>query len=174
MPRAKPARRVRTIYKTPWFALESFKHPHNSQSYYRLTSPDSAAVLAVTPDKKIIIVRQYRPAIGKSDMELPAGHMNKGETPVQTARREFLEETGYECESFVPLGMYRVANSRLNHKVYAFFGRNARPAKKYVREKGIARILVSEKQFHQLIKQRKFVAIASIGFYYLAKTRGLI
>jgi len=52
-------------------------------------------VLAVTADKKIIFVRQYRYAVGEYLLELPAGKLEKGEDPQSAIRRELKEETGY-------------------------------------------------------------------------------
>lgn len=51
---------------------------------------------ALTPERKVILVRQYRPGPEKMFYDLPAGHMEKNETPMQGAARELLEETGYE------------------------------------------------------------------------------
>ena len=55
-------------------------------------------VIAQPGPASIVLVRQYRPAIGRSLLEAPAGKLERGEDPAQCARRELLEETGYRCE----------------------------------------------------------------------------
>lgn len=61
--------------------------------------PGAVAILAVTPENKIIMVEQYRKALERTIVEIPAGKLEKGEEPDACARRELEEETGYVCES---------------------------------------------------------------------------
>ncbi|AOH55599.1 ADP-ribose pyrophosphatase [Peribacillus muralis] len=60
--------------------------------------PGAVAIIALTADNKIIMVEQYRKALERSLIEIPAGKLEKGEEPVLSAERELEEETGYECE----------------------------------------------------------------------------
>lgn len=57
--------------------------------------PGAVAIIALTDDGKIILVEQYRKALEKSIIELPAGKLEPNEDPMQTAIRELEEETGY-------------------------------------------------------------------------------
>lgn len=57
--------------------------------------PGAVAVIALTDDDKIILVEQYRKALEKTIIELPAGQIEKNEEPIHTAVRELEEETGY-------------------------------------------------------------------------------
>jgi ADP-ribose pyrophosphatase len=61
--------------------------------------PGAVAIIAVTNENKIIMVEQYRKALERAIVEIPAGKLEKGEEPASCARRELEEETGYECES---------------------------------------------------------------------------
>src|SRR5690625_8024102 len=78
-----------------------------------LTHQGAAAVIPVTKDHKIIFVRQYRKAVEKMLIEIPAGLIDQGERPEETAVRELEEETGYTTEnlifvtSFYPTPGYR-------------------------------------------------------------------
>jgi ADP-ribose pyrophosphatase len=56
---------------------------------------DWVDIVALTPEKKIVVVRQYRFGTGKTTTEIPAGVVDAGETPKQAAIRELREETGY-------------------------------------------------------------------------------
>ena len=62
--------------------------------YYVLEYPDWVNVIAITKDGQFIMERQYRHAARKISLELPCGVMEEGETPLEAAQRELLEETG--------------------------------------------------------------------------------
>jgi ADP-ribose pyrophosphatase len=61
--------------------------------------PGAVAILAITDDKKVVMVEQFRKALERTIVEIPAGKLEKGEEPALCARRELEEETGYECAS---------------------------------------------------------------------------
>lgn len=61
--------------------------------------PGAVAVIPVTADNKIIMVEQYRKALERTIVEIPAGKLEAGEMPEICAARELEEETGYECAS---------------------------------------------------------------------------
>lgn len=61
--------------------------------------PGAVAILAITDENKIVMVEQFRKALEKTIVEIPAGKLEKGEEPGVCARRELEEETGYECKS---------------------------------------------------------------------------
>ena len=57
----------------------------------------AAAIVPITHDKHVVLVRQYRYAVTANLLEIPAGTLEHGETPEQCATRELEEETGYRC-----------------------------------------------------------------------------
>ncbi len=69
----------------------------------RFKTKEAAVIIALTNDGKLVLVEQYRPAMGKNVIELPAGLIgdelgHQGEAPSEAAQRELLEETGYSAE----------------------------------------------------------------------------
>jgi len=60
----------------------------------------AVAVLALTDDGKMVAVRQFRKALERSIVEIPAGKLEKGEEPLECAKRELVEETGYQAASY--------------------------------------------------------------------------
>jgi ADP-ribose pyrophosphatase len=60
--------------------------------------PGAVAILPITNDGKIVMVEQFRKALERTIVEIPAGKLEKGENPLECAKRELEEETGYVCE----------------------------------------------------------------------------
>ena len=69
------------------------------QTFEKLTRPDTASVIAVTKEGKILITDQEQPGTKKAFC-LPGGRVDTGETPIETARRELREETGYAGDTW--------------------------------------------------------------------------
>jgi ADP-ribose pyrophosphatase len=60
--------------------------------------PGAVAIVALTDDGRICLVRQYRTALGRVTVEIPAGKLDPGEDPLTCAKRELLEETGMQAD----------------------------------------------------------------------------
>jgi 8-oxo-dGTP pyrophosphatase MutT (NUDIX family) len=63
--------------------------------YYVIHLADAVHVVAITPDRKLLLVRQFRAGSGRDSLETPGGLLNAGEDPLVAGVRELLEETGY-------------------------------------------------------------------------------
>lgn len=61
--------------------------------------PGAVAILAVNSDREIILIKQYRTAVNRITIEIPAGKLEKDENPLDCAYRELKEETGYNASS---------------------------------------------------------------------------
>ena len=88
--------------------------------------PGSAVILPVLPNGHILLIRQFRLAVGASIWELPAGTMDPGETPQQTARRELAEETGYRSSRWKKLVTFYPSPGLLSERMHLFLARQAR------------------------------------------------
>jgi ADP-ribose pyrophosphatase len=78
----------------------------------------SVVIVPHLPDGRLILVRQYRHAVRQSLWELVAGGMERGETPLQSARRELLEETGYRARVLEPLLEFYPSPGVLSEKMH--------------------------------------------------------
>src|SRR5512146_2977972 len=67
-------------------------------------APDWVNVVAVTGEGRVLLIRQYRAGIRELTIEVPGGTVDPGETPIEAARRELLEETGYTSEDWTAIG----------------------------------------------------------------------
>jgi ADP-ribose pyrophosphatase len=79
-----------------------------------------AALVAVDEARQVLLVRQPRPAVGSSVLELPAGLVDPGETPLECARRELAEETGYAAELVEPLVEFYTSPGFCTERLHIF------------------------------------------------------
>jgi ADP-ribose pyrophosphatase len=82
--------------------------------------PAAAVVLPFLDDRTIIMVRNRRYALGQVLLELPAGSLQKGESPMNAAGRELLEETGYLARRMRPIVNFYSSPGILTERMYAF------------------------------------------------------
>lgn len=91
--------------------------------WFYVNNSDGTVIIPVTPDKKIITLKQYRYTINDFGLEIPAGAVDSGETPEQTARRELKEETGYVADELIKIGEFYEAYSYAKRKMHVFLAR---------------------------------------------------
>ncbi|WP_042355196.1 NUDIX domain-containing protein [Bacillus rubiinfantis] len=82
--------------------------------------PGAVAIIALTDDNKMIMVEQYRKALDKVIVEIPAGKLEKGEEPASCAHRELEEETGYVCESLELLTAFYTSPGFADEIIYLY------------------------------------------------------
>lgn len=112
------------LSKNKYFVLssEKVKLPNDVviDNYYKLKTFDWVNVIAITHTGKIIIERQYRHAYGKYVYEICSGMVEDGETPLEAARRELLEETGFSGGQWIPFGISSPDTSLMTNTSYCF------------------------------------------------------
>ncbi len=82
--------------------------------------PGAVAILALTNDGEVYFVRQYRKAVGKELLEIPAGMLEPGEAPAACAARELAEETGMVPGTLRLLAAYYTSPGFASEKVYIY------------------------------------------------------
>jgi len=96
--------------------------------FFVLDSRDWINVVPVTPEGNLVLIRQFRHGTASVTWEIPGGIMDlEHENPEQAARRELLEETGYEPEAMVFLGAVHPNPAIQNNRCHTFLAVNARP-----------------------------------------------
>ena len=89
-------------------------------TYEMIVHPGAALIVPFLSKDKIIMLRQLRPVIESYIYELPAGTLDKGESPLSCARREIVEETGYRAGSFKFLGSIYPVPGYSTEKIYIY------------------------------------------------------
>jgi uncharacterized protein (TIRG00374 family) len=134
--------------------------------YHAIDQADYIAILAVTPDFRIPIVRQYRPALERYTWELPAGMVDPGEAPAETCARELLEETGLTARRIHALGAHAADSARLGNTIYSFLVETEEAQMIAAPESGIVLEFVSFERLRTLILTGEFdlqFHVAAVG-----------
>jgi ADP-ribose pyrophosphatase len=151
-----------------------FREGQAPELYHAVGQQDYIAIVARTPGGLIPVVRQYRPAIERFAWELPAGLVDPGEEPVQTCRRELLEETGLTALNVHPLGAYAPCTARLSNQVHSFFVEADRREPASAIEAGLELNLVTQAELGAMIRSGDFTLQLHIGALMLAGMRGFL
>ncbi len=116
------------IYETPYFTLRSdeLRLPDGAvkNPYYVLERPDAAIIFPLTSEGEVVMVRQYRPPLERTELGLPAGLVDPGEKPEAAARRELAEETGYSGGEWEELGSLASSPSLKDNWAYLFLAQD--------------------------------------------------
>ncbi len=89
--------------------------------------PGGVAVVAVTDDRQVLLVRQYRYPYREAVTEIPAGKREKGENPLVTGKRELEEETGYVADCFTSLGTLYPTPGYCDEVIYLYLATGLHP-----------------------------------------------
>lgn len=119
-----------TCFETNWFSVSKNRVKLENgvliDDYYVIENQDAVMILALDLQGNVILKQEYRLAVGKILLELPAGAIeSKDRSVLDAAKRELLEETGYCSENWEYLGQTYDCPERCSAKLHLFLARNA-------------------------------------------------
>ena len=174
-PRIKSRQRTKI---SPWVELIAreveFSPEQPAEIYHSVGQLDYLAIVALTPDGRLPIVRQYRPALEAFTWELPAGLAELGEDPADGCRRELLEETGYPTSAIHPLGTAAACTGRLSNRIHSYFLETGERIDDFKPEPGLTVELATPSQLVSMIKSGEFIQQMHMGALLLAELRSFI
>lgn len=112
-----------TLYHGKRFDVVSVPYKNNIPRDV-VIRPGCVVILPILDHEHILFIRNNRHAIGKELWELPAGTLEKGEAPLECAKRELIEETGYKGEEFEALTQFYTTPGFCNEEMHAFVASN--------------------------------------------------
>ncbi len=133
-----------------------------------LDFPDWVSVAAITPENRIVTVRQYRFGVAHFTTELPAGLVHHGETHRAAAERELREETGYTSFDWVYLGWVEPNPAYQNNRLHQWLARDARQTDDAQMDEGedVAVETLLPQEIHRYIREgrlRHSLALLSVA-----------
>lgn len=119
------------LLKTPIFSLRHERKRRiaadSSHDFYLLDAGDWVNVVPVTASGEVVFIELYRHGIEETSLEIPGGMIDHEDpSPAVAGARELLEETGYEAERLVPLGVVHPNPAIQGNRCHTFFAENVR------------------------------------------------
>lgn len=126
----KTLRREPVFDGSPWLSVyaETVELPDGRRvaPYYAIEQPDFVVAAAMNTAGMFLVQWNYKHGPRRVTLELPAGVINTGESPLEAAQRELLEETGHVSDDWRPLGSFTVNGNHGGGRGHYFLARNAR------------------------------------------------
>lgn len=107
----------------------------NWEAVERVNCSGIVAVIPVTIDGEFLLIRQFRPVVNNFVIEFPAGLNDKEESLIEAAKRELIEETGYNAKELIFLADGPVSSGMSTEMLTVFLAKNACPAPSDIKEK---------------------------------------
>src|SRR5215470_5564457 len=111
--------------------------------YHSIDTMDYVSVLAVTADRRVPLVRQFRPAVRRFTLEFPGGMRDGDEAPETSAIRELAEEVGLAVSAIEPLVSFIPESGRVGNRMWSYFARDAVLIPDWRPEAGVEHMMVS-------------------------------
>lgn len=167
--------RQKLLYKGRKFDYEvsRLRLPNGAEGEWEcVRHPGGALAVPVTPEGKLVLVRQYRFAAQGRLLEFPAGTVEPDEDPATTIRREIEEETGYRANRWRSLGKFYLAPGYSDEIIYAFLAQDLELLEtppEQDEDEDIETVLMTPEELEQAILQGVAIDAKSICSFFLAR-----
>lgn len=151
------------IIRRPWLTArrDTVMLPNGQMNdeYYVLEYPTGINVIAIDTEGNFIMERQYRHGLGRMSVEIPAGVAEQGESPLEAAKRELLEETGYESPCWQLQAILSPNPATSTNYTYCFLATEARKvsAQHLDRTEDITIELMTPRQVRTLLEEGQII-----------------
>jgi ADP-ribose pyrophosphatase len=120
---------TREVYRNPWLSLreDHVIRPGGEPGVFGVVEMRAGStVLPFLPSGRVVLVEEYKYAIGRPSIELISGGMDEGEGPLEAARRELLEEAGLAAPDWQEVGLVNPFTTVISSPNFMFIARGAR------------------------------------------------
>ena len=171
--RHKSSEPVRVCFTSPWIDLVAVPCGNRSNDeHYVVRTKDYVSIVALLSDDRVILVRQFRPAVGVETIEIPAGHVEPGQTPEEAARQELLEETGYKAGVVELLGTLHPDTGRLGNRHWCFLATDLERAGEPASDEVATPLIATLAELRDMTLDGRFNHAQSVAAVHLAAAAG--
>lgn len=154
------------------FEVTHLRLPNRAEGDWEcIRHPGGALAVPLTPDGKLVLVRQYRFAVQGRILEFPAGTLERHEDPAETIKRELEEETGYRAHKWQKLGEFALAPGYSDEFIYAFLAQDLEKleAPSQEEDEDMENVLMTPQELEDAILAGEPVDAKSISSFFLAR-----
>lgn len=151
------------LIKRPWLTARrdvvELPDGRINKEYYVLEYPMWINVTAITQDGQMVLVRQYRHALGQTNFEIVAGVVEQGESPIEAAKRELLEEAGYGGGDWKEIAVVSANPSTTTNLTHSFLATGVEKVSQQHLDvtEDIEVFLFSQEEVKEMIRRGEFV-----------------
>lgn len=145
--------------------------------YYVLEYPDWVNMVGITENNELLVIKQYRHGAGIISLEIPAGTMEPGEVPKDTAIREMLEETGYQFDKIEEIATLYANPATSGNMTYTYLmtgGRKVQEQELDEHEQIDVYLIPLEEAKKMLLENKFSQALHSSALFYAFNKLGLL
>lgn len=162
------------VHENPWYRVRQDQviMPNGKSGVYNVVETRGAVyIVALNDEQEVALIKQERYTTGIESYEAPAGGIEEGEDPLETAKRELIEETGYAAKEWKKLSETQAANGISNAVCYVFLAATLEKAGFDEKvEEGITDVkFVSFDEINHMIKSGELSDSPTIAAIYRAK-----
>jgi len=117
-----------------WIENKKLTLPNGIEKDAVIVHPKGAVAILPVTGTGFLLLRQYRYAVGQYIWEAPAGTMEDGEDPLETARRELIEEAGVAAGTLIPRGFIYTTPGFTDEKIWLFEARDLSPSREFEKD----------------------------------------
>ncbi|AXJ02324.1 8-oxo-dGTP pyrophosphatase MutT, NUDIX family [Cyclonatronum proteinivorum] len=145
-------------------------------NFYTLNAPDWVIMLAFDTNGRLITVDQYRHGVDTTSLEVPGGVIDGNDTPLETAKRELQEETGYVSDEWISLGNVSANPALFNNYCHFYLARNCRlvSGQNLDEHEDISVHLLTLTEYEEMITAGRVhhaLAVAALARYYIWRSK---
>lgn len=166
------------LLKTPIFTVSTKKYiksPENREfNAFVIDSLDWVNIIAITDNQKVVMIKQFRFGTDTIEWEIPGGIIEQGENPLVAAKRELEEETGFQSNNWLNLGVVNSNPAIQSNKCFTFLALNAKPTGRinFDPDEDIEQHLINIAEIKEFIRNGKITntyILAAFFWYFLSK-----